>query len=275
MGYNSNIFLLMPKSSYASKFITVHETATGLSMGTVQQNSIKDLFNHFSGIGTPNNSNLLGLFLSQAVLPRIWIYCPSTDSIASSAGYNIELLTQTTLGTFNNFVSGDFTVNGVIGGASKWFGSGVAPSNYPQNAHAFGVYCRTNSDALTMEGGTNNTYALTRYLNNIRTRQNDGTTTQISNSDSRGLFIAQRSGTSKQFYKNGVSIFSSSIPTTVLNATEFYFHAQNTCSAVLNSARQLSLLTVGLPVMTANEHDDFYYAIQQYQTNVITGGRQV
>lgn len=265
----------MPKSSYASKFIAAHESATGLSMGTVQQNSIKDLFNHFSGIGTPNNSNLLGLFLSQAVLPRIWIYCPSTDSIASSAGYNIELLTQTTLGTFNNFVSGDFTVNGVIGGATKWFGSGVSPSNYPQNAIGFGVYCRTNSDALAMEGGTTSTYVLTRYLNNIRTRQNDGTTTQIPNTDSRGLFMAQRNGTSKQFYKNGVSIFSSTIPTTVLNATEFYFHAQNIGSLAQVSSRQLAFLTMGLPIMTANEHDDFYYAIQQYQTNVITGGRQV
>lgn len=46
-------------------------------------------------------------------------------------------------------------------------------------------------------------------------------------------------------------------------------------TAAGESSRQLAFYIVGLNDLTQNEIDDLYYCVQQYQTEVITGGRQV
>jgi FAD synthase len=63
----------------------------------------------------------------------------------------------------------------------------------------------------------------------------------------------------------------------VSSTTVISFHALTNGANVSaqESTRQLAFYIVGLSDLTQNEIDDLYYCVQQYQTEVITGGRQV
>ena len=288
MGYNANIFLLMPKSLWdvdALAFITAHETNTGLPMGIVQKNAVNNLYKGLKGIGTPNGSALLTQFISSG--SRIWPLCPTDNSTASSTAYNIELVSKSVLGTFNNFVSGDFTPQGVIGGSSKFFSTGNAPSSYPLNDILTLMYTRNVATGTFFSFGATNASNANRLSLATRTiggqefsfQVNDNTFTNVSSSlaNNKGLIGVQRSSSgTKELWLNGSLINSTSMASSARTNYHMYFHALNnvgTASSFYD--KQLAMYLFGLPALTSNEHIDLAFVIQNYQTEVITGGRQV
>lgn len=276
----SMMFSLGGFDTDALAFIAAHEANTGLTMGSVQKIAVNNRYKRYKNIiPTPNGSDLWTVLNAPATKPRIWIHCPIDDATANASAYQIEFISKTPLGTFNNFVAGNFTPQGVIGGSTKYFDSGITANSYPQTSVGFGVYCRTNSSTTTLEVGSNSGsfYFFTKNGTTFGWRINDTTSSSVVVADSLGLFVAQRSGTNKQAYKNGASIASVTVTSAAPATLNIFFHAGNngTTPQVLESARQLSGYFAGLPFLTANEMSDLYWIEQLYQTEIITGGRQV
>lgn len=289
MGYNPNIFLLMPKIIWdvdALLFIAAEELATGLSMGSVQKNAINNLYKRLKNtIATPNGSVLYPKFiLSNA---RIWVQCPVNDSTANAAAYNIELMSKSTLGVFNGFVSGDYTTSGITGGtAGKYFDAGISPNSYPLNDICDGVYIRTVATSATypfgtIDGSSNGAALILRSTSGTATgfQVNDATVTNFSGTVAlnKGLILLQRaSSTAKTVWRNGVQTNTTNVTSTSLTTNNYYFHGLNNNGAAGNyNNKQICSYFVGLPSLTANEHADLSWIINLYQTEVITGGRQV
>jgi hypothetical protein len=115
----------------ARRFIIAHELATGVVMDKHQRNAINGYVKRLSGIGTEYGSNLLKMFVEYGT--TLMPCCPSNDSTASAAGYQIDLLSGTQQGEFLNFLPEDITVMGVKGGSStaKLFKTFKGPIDYP------------------------------------------------------------------------------------------------------------------------------------------------
>lgn len=279
MGYNSNIFLLMPKIIWdidALAFISAHNANTGASMGSIQKAAINNLYKRLKGQGTPNNSNLLAMAITNGA--RIYPLCPINDSTANALAYELDMVSNGVLkGVYNSFVSGDFTPQGVIGGSGKWFNSGKNATDFSLTNVSHWVYSRTESAVSTVEIGTNSrTILYLRTSNNLaRIRINDLTMHDISNASSLRFFGISRNGTTKYFIKHTTKSVVGTVATTS-SSQPISFHASNSVGVPSSeSSRQLSFYIVGLNDLTQNQIDDLYYAVQNYQIEVITGGRQV
>lgn len=290
MGYNASIFLIMPKIVWdvdALAFIAAQNANTGLQMGIVQKIAVNNLYKRFKNvIPTPNGSDLWTKVVASG--SRIWILCPVNDTTASAAAYNIEFVSKTVLGTFNGFASGDYTPNGVTGGTlPKYFNAGNSPNAYPLNDILDLFYTRAVATGTAFGFGATDAAAANRLALSLRAtagielgyQVNDNTPTNFSSTlaNNKGLIGVQRaaSGT-KTAWLNGVSINSTAVASTGRTANNVYFHALNNNGTASNSYdKQLCLYGHGLPALTANEHSDLSWIINLYQTEVITGGRQV
>lgn len=285
MGFNSNIFLLMPKlDSNALAFIAAHESATGVAMGSIQKQAINNLFLRLKGkIANPNGSVLYPLISSNS---KIWIHAPSTDAVASLAGFNIELFSATSLGTFNNFVSGDVLPTGLTGNTTtKYFDAGQTMASFPQNSVSIGAYLRGNATASYEVGGAYDGSSFTSLTVRAATGTKYGIAVNrslgianFSSANSLGLAMIERtSSTTQNIYKAGnllgISAFISVVPSGTRNV---YFHGRNNNgTAAAFCPLQLSGYKLIGTALTANQHSDFGWIIQNYNTEIITGGRQV
>lgn len=280
MGYKSNIFLLMPKTIWdvdALAFITAHETNTGVSMGSIQKNAINNFYKRLKGIGTPNGSNLHAMAVTNGA--RIFPLCPIDNSTANALAYELDMVSNgVQKGVYHNFVSGDFTPQGVIGGTGKWFDTLINATTYSLSDVSYGYYSRTNLSNATVDfGNSSRTTLYGKNGVNAIVRINDTTTSSVANANSLGLQLISRNGTTKYFTKNATKYSVATGVAVVSSSIKIFFHANNNGSNVSanESSRQLSMYINGLDDLTANETTDLYDVIQNYQTEVITGGRQV
>tara|TARA_R110000822_G_scaffold67329_3_gene164034 strand:+ start:5037 stop:5897 length:861 start_codon:yes stop_codon:yes gene_type:complete len=286
MGYSANLFLLMPKSSYDSDalaFISAHEAATGLSMGTVQKTAINNRYLRYKGIiANPNSSNLWSLI--NGTNTRMWIFCPIDDTTSNSSAYNIDFVSKTSLGTFTNFVSGDFSVNGVVGGATKYFESSLSPNNYSQDNVGYYAYIRADASLASSIMGANDAANANRtalisdlgsgfrsYINNTALPTDAAVTVIRLIGTQRGV------STTLESVKDGVVVKTEALTSVTPTTRPLYWFSRSN-NGVLNNVYnngQLASLYQGLPYLTTNQLSDFYWIEQLYQTEVITGGRQV
>lgn len=274
----SMLFSLGGWDDDALAFILAHEASTGLSMGGVQKSAINNLYRRLKGQGTTHGSNLHSMAVTNGA--RIFPLCPTDNTTASANAYKLDLVSNgANSGTYNNFVSGDFTPQGVIGGATKFFNSGINATNYSLTNVSYGCYIRSNISS-NIQGDFGNDGRISLYPRNVSNlilvRVNDVTNGATGNSDSRGFYIISKNGTNKYFSKNGVKKSLPSV-TLVSNANSIFFHGLYASPTTVSnpSSRQLSMYIMGLDDLTANQTQDFYEAVQNYQTEVITGGRQV
>ncbi len=268
----------------AVNLINALETAYGAPIGLQQQNALCGLFRRLKGQLTTNGSNVLDLINDGNA--RMWLHTPQDDSTATAAGYNIEALTATSLGTFNNFVSGDFTPNGVQpDGASKYFDSGLAPASLPSSFNMNGFYSRTNNINAGIDFGTWNatnvqsTYMQTRTTPDRLIYRHHSSLSIIVNSvgTSDGFILLARSPANQTFSEfDGVQENIDALLNTGDSNFSMYFHGNNRNGTAGNfSDRQLCMYFTGLPFISITARADFYQAILWYQQNVITGGRDV
>jgi len=269
----------------ALAFILAHETATGVVMGSVQKTAINNLFLRLKGIlPNPNGSNLYSLISSNS---RIWIHAPSTDAVASLAGFNIELFSATSLGTFNNFVSGDVSPNGLTGNTTtKYFDAGITMASFPQNSACIGAYLRGNATASYEVAGAYDGTSLTLLIVRNATASKYGiavnrnlATSNFSSANSLGLAVIERNNaTNLNIYKAGTSLgFAPSIASIApLGTRNIYFHARNNngTAAAFCPLQLCGYKLIGTS-MNSLQHSDFGWIIQNYNTEIITGGRQV
>lgn len=260
-------------------FITAHETATGQSMGLVQKQAVCSFFNGVKGTGTPNGSNLTAKLITDTNA-RLFLYCPVDDTTADFNGYALSVNLQT--GTFNNFVGGDIDVNGVTGGATKYLDFGVSPSAFGTTS-SFLLYNRSNTAIAAVDMGATNTGFTDAFFMNTRNASNQWryahnrtTVTGLANVPSSGMHIVNRiDANNVSLYRDGSKVTTLAQTFTAATTNNIYGHANNN-GGTLASESNRQLCTLGVTqTLTDNEAQDLAFLINQFNTNCITGGRNV
>lgn len=142
---------------------------------------------------------------------------------------------------------------------------------FTQDSASWGGYVRTNIDenARVLMQNANN-MLIPRVGNLSYWRINYGTTSTLSNTDSRGFYTAVRSNaTTIDYYKNGIDIGGGTAASTVLQ--NYGFYAVGHPDWYTFSTQELSMVFVGSGLLPA-EVSDFY---TDFQTLMIAIGTQV
>ena len=257
----------------AQTFITAHETDTGVSMNAIQQKAINGFVTRLKGIGTTHSTNFWsGAFNVTSIYP----YCPSNDSTASAAGYKLDLLRVNDI-TYTNFIAGDFTPTGATGGAGKIANTGIGIDAAAYNDYMISFYSRDLSASGRVMGALN--AAATRALDPAFTgattynnfyRNTGSSSDAITNT--QGLFTESQN---KQ-YRNTTQFGNRQSANFSLDNKDIYLHSRNFNGAPnAPISNEFAGFAVGTKNFTAAAIQDWFECWDWYQTNVITGGRNV
>lgn len=259
--------------SDAQTFITAHETDTGVSMNVIQQAAINGFVTRLKGMGTTNSTNFWsGAFNVTSIYP----YCPSNDSTASAAGYKLDLLRVNDI-TYTNFIAGDFTPTGATGGAGKIANTGIGIDAAAYNDYMISFYSRDLSASGRVMGALN--AAATRALDPAFTgattynnfyRNTGSSSDAITNT--QGLFTESQN---KQ-YRNTTQFGTRQSANFLLDNKDIFLHSRNFNGAPnAPISNEFAGFAVGTKNFTAAAIQDWFECWDWYQTNVITGGRNV
>jgi len=249
-----------------------------LITGATQQSVLNTFVLMLKGTGTTNSSDLWSKIYA------LYPYCPIDGSTANATAYSYNLKNPATFQVaWTGFVSGDYTVNGVIGGSGKYGDTNLnILSNLPSMEFGIDSYTRTQNTSLQVEMGASKSvlpydggliypYGTVSvgytYVNKFVTATLQTTRT--------GLLSAQYDGTNSDKYRNGVSFSTTAQTSAVRQNLNFIIHARN-FGGVINANSTKS--NAGFSIRQAfdtNEMADFFEAWDYYQTNIISGGRNV
>lgn len=201
------------------------------------------------------------------------MYLPIWGSAASSKWNLVNPLDtngafRLTFATGMTFNSGGMTSNGTSGYANTYL---IPNTNLTNNSTSFGVYCRTNSDGIAFDCGTQKTTAptgymnlLTKYQSELYSDQYNPTTNRIkpTNADSRGFFQSIRTtSTSFKIFKNNAQLGSTNtnVSTGFSNLIyNFYISALNQDNTpAYYTTRQYSFAYIG-DGLSDTEATNFY-----------------
>lgn len=262
-------------------FISAHETATGLTMGDTQKEAVCGFIDRLKGNGTTNSSDIWTLMTAKGSI--LHPFAPIDDSTANSSAFGLDLVSATTIGTFNNFVSGDFTPSGLVGGSTKYVDLGVNPNGWLQDSiGAYGYALTTTTGNSRILGASGVSAAQGHYIIfNSSTKTLTARINQSSNSSADvvaaniGLVGAQRSDSANmQNSFNGVQTSNTAVSSVSPTGNNMYLMAYNlNGSAAGYFDGACGGTAVNMPVLTTNELADFYEAFSWYQANIITSGR--
>lgn len=267
----------------ALAFISAHQIATGLAMSSIQKLAMCGFVDRLKGNITINGTNFLTSLISRGAV--LYPLCPTDDSTASAAGYSIDLISATSKGTYVNMIPSDFTPNGVKGSATKYFDMGASSSDYPLSSNSFGVYCRDSiaesiiSIGVRQTSNTGRSFVNTRNASDLAFANNNNfnNTFAFAETNGEGLFYSSRSDAlGFDFVKNNVAtnFVDAASANSAFNFIAHGFNNSGTPSG--GSTKELSMYFAGLTgLSTQNQIDDWNECVQWYQTNVITGGRNV
>lgn len=268
----------------AQAFIDAHDTETSSSMAQIQQDAVCGLVLRLKGAGTPNGNDLWSKFDTAGT--RLWPLTPIDDSTANANAYGMELMSATSLGTYINFVGGDFAANGVTGdGSTKYFRTDVNMNTFPQDDVAHGCMISQRNDTINRirlggDAGSGNQILMQNQnnLTDLVWRVNDASvpTQTIASIPETGLFVIQRADSAtKTYHIDGSQVGSLSVASSGTISTLMGFHSflRSNSTALSPSSDRFSFYLYGMPSLTANEHEDLNAALDWYQQNVITGGR--
>lgn len=268
----------------ALAFIAAHNSNTGSTMGALQQQAVQGFFQRLKGSSTSNGSDIWAV-ISADPDARIFPMVPINDSTASYDGYKLDCVNLAN-GSYHNFITSDLSVEGVKGGTGKYFNAGVAPSAFGQNDISVHYYSRTNIEGNYRDVGASDAASYsTKQLAVTANRSGQyrfdiNNTGLLSNyagaSSTLGFYSAVRDGaTSSYLYRNGALVGTSTSSSVAPTASNVYFHTHNMGGTLFQtSVRQLCFYAV-LPALTSTELMDLQEAVQWFQANVITGGREV
>lgn len=201
---------------------------------------------------------------------------PFVGGSATSTSYNLKNTAQYQI-TWNGTLT--FNNNGVTGSGSGYGNFNLAPSQIgSQNDIHACFYSRTNStenswDLGVRDASGNSLVILPRYSGTFYMAANDNTFTNTASSDSRGLFVATRTGASAcAGYRNGTLLVSgATTSTTPATINAFICATNNNGSPLAYSTKNYAFASFGSG-LSAIETTNLYTAVQAYQTTL---GRQV
>jgi hypothetical protein len=260
----------------ALDFITAHEAATETSMDTHQQTIIYGFIDRLKGMGTVYGSDLLTKFINYGTL--LFPLCPSSDSVATAAGYEIDLLSATKQGQYTNFLAEDIVPSGATGAPGKYFKCFKGPANYPLLSGADWVYQKdiqpNNLNTYNYGSGDANTYLLVRHAQQWSYPVFNGNfdATILGGRLYKGLMGGQqRLGIRKNVYveRGNQYLVNGGFATTPTNnsATNMYYHGRSTAGGHIVQQQMYCTRT---PQLTNNEIRDFTEAVDWYQDNILS-----
>lgn len=241
--------------------------------GSIEKNAVNQLFLDIKGIGsTTNDSDIYAKFVA--------LYLVSPTSLAASAvnAVNPSTFDLTWVNSPTHATTG-VTLNGT----TQYGKTGIIPStDLIDSDISMGVYCRTEvqkggfmgclqstSQRLWFSGRTGGDNAQANVYNTTVGLTVSNLIAKAFNTYSR------RSGTDQEIYKNGVSLTSNALGGGTVPTIEMYIGGRNNAG----SPDELALSELaGCYVssgLTDNEMTDLFDAMDKYQTNVISGGRNV
>jgi len=198
-------------------------------------------------------------------------YSSSSSVVANSFRYNLKDPTQflCTVNGGATYSRNGYTPNGVNG----YFDTRFAPSRLNINNIHLSVYSRTaaqaslNSIDIGSGGGTLFTAVRIRNTSNqyVGIVNAGGGVTQ-TNTDGRGLYLAQRTASNLQLiYKNGANVGSNGIASTSNNTSTVAIGALGGSPSGSYVSREYCFASIGLG-LTIRENVDFYTIVQNFQT---------
>ena len=267
----------------ANAFINAHNAASGQVMAALQQEVIQGTFQRLKGSGTTNGSDLWTIFKNSGT--RIFPYTPVNDATVNVVAYGLDMI-QLESQTFHGYIPADYSVNGLIGGTGKYTKTGMYTTDFDINNIGGDVYRRTTSNAIQMSFGTmtasvwssaTDGYSLwTRYSNQIFTHANSGWVGSAATNGIGHTAMQRTSNSNVALYKNGVLLANLTKASVAQSALEIYGHAMNSSVGdIYNDPSEHAWLCPARPKLTDNEMQDYYEVIEYYQSNIITGGRNV
>jgi hypothetical protein len=276
----------------ASAIISAHNTVTGDTMGAVQQAAVLNAVLRLKGAIGNFNVRLWETAISQG---WEWLpYIPIDDSTTNALAYSIEFFDPSTTVTLNNFVSGDFSVDGLVGGAGKFIEMKHAPNDYPQN-DAFGfAYINTyNSGGLAFGstdladplGNPSNSFMFQNLqfgqtrgaVNDIRRSQINATNETGAN-DTEGLCGVWRL---QPYYTQGMigcalrETEGTSPNSTTPATNNLYGHASNSSGGVTRESSDRICAIITGQANNLETMAQVKYVVETFQEEIVTGGRGV
>lgn len=264
----------------AKAFIVAHNAASGAEMEYLQMITVVNTYLMLKGADTTNNSDLWTIL--DGSNSEIYPFVPVSDTLANASAYALDMVDPSIAATWVNFTTGDFSVNGVTGGSTKYLAMKRAPSDFGQNDAGADAYSRSSlagtsnvvvgatavaigsSSSTLLNISSNLTYSI------VNTNTSGGTVT----SSGLGLFSVNRNNSANvQTYDSGVQINSVTLTSVAPTTNKFYGVANNTNgTAERNFTGQLAMVCARSG-FTAAEITDWNEVWEYFQTNIITGGR--
>lgn len=249
--------------------------------GSRQQAALNQLAINLKGEGQTNTGSPLNVWNYLVFLPP---YSPKDDTTSDATSFAVNLIDRTRNLTFVGFVSGDFSINGLTGGAGKYALTGYTPSgDFDQNNSGLDGYSRTQStnNGCAM-GCSDASYANGFYLyirnagNQGFSRMNDSTDLSPTITDSRGMFSTGRTASNaKNFRQNGVVVGSAATVSTALSTREIVLHAINRGGTITEFDNRQFAGFVGREGLSQPLMDYIYECWQIYQSECTPLGREV
>jgi len=198
---------------------------------------------------------------------------PFVGGTASTHKFNLKNPLDTNAAYRLTFFGGvTHSSNGIIGNGTNGYADTFLANNVmaQSNAH-ISVYSRTNYQGTVSDiASYSNQFGSFMYIrgagNNFEGQVNAGTRVNVSNTDSRGLFLITRtSATSQTGQKNTTQYVTASVPTNHIAST-FKLLRTGDASAEY-SPRNLAFASIG-DGLTDAEALNFYTAVQAFQTTI-------
>jgi len=261
----------------AAAFIAKHNTESGLTMDVLQQGVVNTLFAMIKGSGTTNGTNFWASLL--AGNSEVYPFCPVSDSVANAGGYSVDMIRPATTATFTNFVSGDFTPSGVQGGNSKYLAMKTAPNDFDQDSASVHAYVRTSGPTFRYPIGAGSSSTVGSLIRNLQGNIAFGinaTYKNLINGWSVGLLSSNRINSSQvTCFVNGSVVSTQSSTSSAPVSYKTYGMALNNAGSTHDSFRGNVGMLAATHGFTAAENLDWFEIWDYWQTNIITGGRNV
>ena len=220
--------------------------------------------------------NTLVLSLKSAnIWSKMKALYPVVGGVASSHAVNLK-----TPGTYNlSFATGwTHSSTGMTPNAATYANTNLMPSTagLGQNSTHFSYYSRTNINEGKYDMGislSNYSIIASNSSNIFSAAINQATQSSASNSDSRGLFMSNRTSSSSVVgFKNNNKLISSNTVSTTPENYSFYIASANRNNTPLTySSKECAFSSIG-DGLTDTDATNFYNAVQTFQTTL---GRQV
>jgi hypothetical protein len=199
---------------------------------------------------------------------------------ASAAACAQNLKSSSFTGTFTSgwtFASTGATPNGT----SAYMNTGFNPTgNLSVNSQCYGYYSRSNTTAGSKRemggynavslGGNEDLGLLAKFTGNLFYSIIGGTTfPSVSNTDSRGLFIINRtSATNVKGYKNNSLVINATNSTVILLNMPVYIGCRNTNTVPGDFTDRECAFSFISDSLTDTQASNFYTAVQAFQTTL-------